>query len=304
MRASHFYPSIQLGPVPGETALLDAAPGEIGVLRNALRPRQVSLAPRLWAIVNSVKSDDPRLVTSASALALFDPENPRWIELGAKIRRGVCNDQPGVHRNVARRPSTCEGESRAPLAAIFRDKTRSETQHIIATSILRDYASDAPDLLADLLMDADPKAFESLFTVAERQSEQSCPFYEPNSIGARGRALRSTKLPGTGSPPGKHAGVAMVRLGSLRPPGPLEHSPDPRLRSFLINWLDPLGADPSAVIGEFDHLESLATRHARPGTRKMDAISVPPRNFDTPVAHSCTGQLTNPKTSPPAMPIG
>ena len=39
----------------------------------------------------------------------------------------------------------------------------------------------------------------------------------------------------------------------------LQHSADPRLRSFIINWLHPLGADARVVIAEFDRLESLAT---------------------------------------------
>jgi hypothetical protein len=57
------------------------------------------------------------------------------------------------------------------LAAIFRDRSRPETQHTIATNILVDYAQDDPALLADLLMDADPRAVLTLFPVAALQME-------------------------------------------------------------------------------------------------------------------------------------
>jgi len=48
------------------------------------------------------------------------------------------------------------------------------------------------------------------------------------------------------------AAVALVRLGKAEDVWPLlRHSADPRLRSFLINWLKPLGADAEAILAEF-----------------------------------------------------
>ena len=70
------------------------------------------------------------------------------------------------------------GKLTAPLATIFADKSRSETEHSLATNILADYASDDPDRLAELLMVADPKAYRSLFPVAEKQAEQVLPVFQ------------------------------------------------------------------------------------------------------------------------------
>ena len=43
------------------------------------------------------------------------------------------------------------------------------------------------------------------------------------------------------------AAVALVRMGKAEEVLPLlRHSADPRLRSFIVNWLNPLGADPEA----------------------------------------------------------
>ena len=43
------------------------------------------------------------------------------------------------------------------------------------------------------------------------------------------------------------AAVALLRMGKTDEVMPLlRHSADPRLRSFIVNWLNPLGADPKA----------------------------------------------------------
>jgi formylglycine-generating enzyme required for sulfatase activity len=53
------------------------------------------------------------------------------------------------------------------------------------------------------------------------------------------------------------AAVALVRLGQAEAVWPfLRHGPDPRLRSFIINWLNPLGADPKALTAELARLNS------------------------------------------------
>jgi formylglycine-generating enzyme required for sulfatase activity len=69
------------------------------------------------------------------------------------------------------------------------------------------------------------------------------------------------------------AAVALVRMGKAEEVWSLlRHSADPRLRSFLINWLNPLGADPRTVASELARLDSPAAHHPSPATQKMDAI--------------------------------
>src|SRR5262249_14764595 len=141
---------------------------------------------------------------------------------------------------------------RAPLAAIFRDRTRSDTVHTLATSALEDFASDDPDLLADLLMDADPKAYAVLFPVVERQSQRTLPILEAK--------LEQERAPSETNPSGleadkdrraergARAAIALIRMAKPERAWPLlRHSPDPRLRSFLVNWLKPLGAEAHTV---------------------------------------------------------
>jgi hypothetical protein len=52
----------------------------------------------------------------------------------------------------------------------------------------------------------------------------------------------------------------------------LQHSADPRLRSFIINWLNPLGADPCLVAAELEHIDpSVKPTPAEP-PKAMDAL--------------------------------
>jgi formylglycine-generating enzyme required for sulfatase activity len=61
------------------------------------------------------------------------------------------------------------------------------------------------------------------------------------------------------------AAIALVRLGKPDAVWPLlRHSADPRLRSFIVNWLNPLGADPQPLAAELARLES-NPRPAQPG---------------------------------------
>ena len=69
------------------------------------------------------------------------------------------------------------------------------------------------------------------------------------------------------------AAVALVRIGKAEEVWPLlRHSADPRLRSFIVNWLNPLGADPKLIAAELDRMDSPDTHHTPPATQKMDAI--------------------------------
>jgi formylglycine-generating enzyme required for sulfatase activity len=69
------------------------------------------------------------------------------------------------------------------------------------------------------------------------------------------------------------AAVALVRMGKAEDVWSLiRHSVDPRVRSFILNWLGPLGADPKLIAAEFDRLGSPIAHHAPPATQNMEAL--------------------------------
>jgi hypothetical protein len=163
-----------------------------------------------------------------------------------------------------------------PLATIFRDTGRSESERSFATTILADYASDDSNLLASLLMDADPKAYGTLFPVAERRSRETIPVFqaeiqrkatpevsEKDSEGIKDRlAERQAR-----------AAVTLVRMGRADQVWPLlKHSADPRLRSFVVNWLNPLGADPRLIVTGLERIDPRLRPTPADGQQAMDAV--------------------------------
>ncbi len=69
------------------------------------------------------------------------------------------------------------------------------------------------------------------------------------------------------------AAVALVRMGKMEKVWPLlRHSEDPRLRSFIINWLHPLGADPNPIVAELDRIDVSSKPTPASGQQLMDAI--------------------------------
>ena len=68
------------------------------------------------------------------------------------------------------------------------------------------------------------------------------------------------------------AAVALVRLGRANEVWTLlRHSADPRLRSFIVNWLNPLGADPKLIVDELARIDPNAKpKPARWANKFMD----------------------------------
>src|SRR5262249_37702174 len=132
---------------------------------------------RLWPLLRDPKSDPEKRFRAACALANTGANRvePSWDTVAPFITDRFLM---AVIRNPADYALLIETlrplreRLLAPLASIFRAAGRSESERNFATTILAAYAADHPDLLAELLMTADSKAFRSLFPVAEGQAEE------------------------------------------------------------------------------------------------------------------------------------
>ncbi len=65
----------------------------------------------------------------------------------------------------------------SPLAKIFRETRPSASAHSLAMDILTDYASDDPDVIANLIVHADPKAYATFFPIAQRHEARTLPLF-------------------------------------------------------------------------------------------------------------------------------
>jgi hypothetical protein len=154
--------------------LKSVAPAELRVLCAALAPHRSRLIPALWTELEQAGPADPSLLNSAAALALYDPDGPRWSDLGGKVAEALVKVNPIFlgHWLDALRP--VRAQLAGPLERIFV-KQGSETEHELATSVLADYVADEPDRVASLLMAAAAKSFLALFPIAERQPNRALP---------------------------------------------------------------------------------------------------------------------------------
>jgi serine/threonine protein kinase/formylglycine-generating enzyme required for sulfatase activity/tetratricopeptide (TPR) repeat protein len=179
----HLHASLAL--LPTDASLVDylfdrltkASPTELPVIRDALSPYRRTLTPKLWTVLDAAKSNGASLLPTAGALARYDPENTKWEAAGGKVAQALVTIN-SIHLGEwleALRPVS--RKLTIPLAAIFREK-RPDSEHTQATNILTDYAKDDPTVVADLLMDADHKAYRSLFPVAEKKAEQVLAIFQ------------------------------------------------------------------------------------------------------------------------------
>jgi serine/threonine protein kinase/formylglycine-generating enzyme required for sulfatase activity len=278
----HLHASLALLPVdPSQVddlfgRMLDADPIEVRVLRNALRPHRSRLNAQLWSVLEAAKPGDPRLLPAASALASYDPDGSRWESVGGKVAHALVTVNSVQLGEWLESLRPIRNKVITPLALIFRRETRPESERTQATNIIADYARDDLKFIADVLLDAHSTAYAILFPIVQVRAAEALPFFRAE-IARKARSgdherQSETALDGLAQRQAR-AAIALVRLGEIESVAPLlQHSADPRLRSFILNWAKPLGVDPAAIAAELDRLDRddrPAPHQARP---TMDSV--------------------------------
>jgi len=246
--------------------LLDAEPGEVPVIRDALAPHKDSLLDPLWAVMEAPeKGKEPQRLRAAAALAKYDPESERWDKAGALVVNDLVLENPVFLGQWSEAFRPVKDRLLPQLSEIFRDRQPERTaERSLATNILADYAADQPQVLADLLMDADEKQFAVMYPKFKEQGEQGLPVL----IGEIDQKLPSN-LPSSDVKREKlakrqaNAAVALLKMNQPAKVWPLlKHSPDPRARSYLIHRLSPMGADAKAIVKHLDEEPDVTIRRA------------------------------------------
>jgi hypothetical protein len=243
----HLHASLALLPVDASQAeylfdrMLKSTPTEFSVLRDALRPYQNQLTPQLRSIVSSAKSDDARLLPSAGALARYEPSSPRGAEVSDTVAHALVSVNSVYLGDWLEALRPLRDKLTPPLASILRDPRSPEVERMQATNVLADYAGDDPDLLADLLLDSDARPFSVLFDRLKGFRERALQLMErelSEKASPEAKDDEKDRLARRQS----RAAVALVRLGRTVGVWPLlRYSADPRVRSYIIDRLDPLG---------------------------------------------------------------
>jgi formylglycine-generating enzyme required for sulfatase activity len=273
-RRKQLYSSLALLPVDASQVvylkgrLLSAEPGEVAVISDALFPFKDQLIGELWPLVESpAKSKELQRLRAAAALAKYDSESEKWAKAAVRVVNDLVRENSVylLYWSEAFRP--VKGSFLGPLRDVFRDQRPEQSaESSLATDLLADYAADDPQLLAELVMDADEKQFAVIFppfkghgekglALLTEEIDKKLPADLPSASEKREKlAMRQA-----------NAAVVLLRMNQTEKVWPLlKRTPpdDPRVRSYLIHRLGPLGADGGAIIKHLNEEPDVTIRRA------------------------------------------
>jgi formylglycine-generating enzyme required for sulfatase activity len=246
--------------------LLDAQPHELQVVIDGLAPHERAFHERFWAVAESPAAGNERQrLRAAAALARYDAQSDRWPKVSGALVDDLVRENPVFLGQWSEAFRPVRQRLVEPLRAVFADRSPEHgAERMVATNLLADYASGDARVIAGLLMDADIRQFAIIY-----------PKFR--DLGARGSppltAVLDTSLPAAlpSADPERerlaqrqaNAAVALLRLDRPKHVWPLlRHGPDPRVRSYLIHRLAPLGGTAEAVAQRLNEESDLSARRA------------------------------------------
>jgi serine/threonine protein kinase/formylglycine-generating enzyme required for sulfatase activity len=143
--------------------LLQAAPDEWLVIRDALAAYQEQFRARLWSQLQDRQGKAEQTLRAAAALAAYDPADPRWEAVAGRVAAALVGENVLLVGKWAEALQPVRVALVPPLADILRESSRSEAQRAVAANLIADYARDRVNLLTELIKDADPQQYAILF---------------------------------------------------------------------------------------------------------------------------------------------
>ena len=252
--------------------LLSGPVQNVPVLCKALEPQSASMVPRLWEALHAAGPKSEAVLPAASALALYDPHGAGWRVSVAKVADALVAVNPADANAWVQAVRPVGNAMSTALGPIFRDPARPPLERELATNALLAYVGEQPTSLAALLMDAEPRAFLTLFPAAAKLGDTVSQLLR--------NKLRETPKPDSTenekdrlAEQQARTAVALVRMGQGDQVWPLlQHSNDPRLRTFIINWLKRLGADAQLIADQLGRVDTKARPVPSKGQQFMDAV--------------------------------
>jgi formylglycine-generating enzyme required for sulfatase activity/tetratricopeptide (TPR) repeat protein len=147
-------------------------PAEVLLVRDALKPHAAALTKRLWQKVEDEKTPSTERFRALVGLAAFDPNSPRWTKVAPGLLHELLTANQ-LHVGTWIKALAPVGRKLiGPLGEVFRGQRLAEHKQVAAI-VLADYAADQPDVLADLLLEADPKQYALLWPKLHKYQEQA-----------------------------------------------------------------------------------------------------------------------------------
>jgi len=215
--------------------LLGGEPQEVVVIRQELLDHKADLTERLWTLLENPKKDQAERFRAACALATFAPDDPRWENVSKDVAGTLVIQEPFVIDQWTDALKDVKRWLIPPLADFLMDEKRSITERRLIVRAYGSYAADTPDAYARLEKQLDEKiasdaSVEAKIALAKKQA---------------------------------NIGTALLVMDKGEKVWPLlKHSPDPTLRSYLIEQLGPGGVDAKLLTTRLDNEKEVSARRA------------------------------------------
>jgi formylglycine-generating enzyme required for sulfatase activity/tRNA A-37 threonylcarbamoyl transferase component Bud32 len=233
-------------------------PAELLVIRDALQLHAAQLRGKLWRRLEQKGTPRQRLHILA-ALAGFDPAGTPWKKAaGLVLEPWLSADHLDLDAwTEALRPA--RASLLGPLTEVFTGKRLREFRHA-AAGILTDYARDRPEILAQLIVEADDHQFATLLPVLQPHRNRIIPLLtreveRPAQEQEAPREAQARRQAG--------AALALLKLGEAKRVWPLlRHSHDPEARSRLIHRLGKGGVPAETLAAQLELEADVSIRRA------------------------------------------
>jgi formylglycine-generating enzyme required for sulfatase activity len=223
--------------------LLKARADDVPVIVKFLTPHRDQLAKQLWDYIATGSSSER--IRAAAALAEYDSANKKWKQVAEDIVTALVVI-PASEEDEWIEMLRPVGEVLAkPLEQRFRDNSSDrDAERPLAAAALADYLRDDPQTLTELILLADnDREFQPLLEAIRKHTE---------SVASELLVLLSQSRPSGAEPDERdalwkrqaNAAICLLELGHADSVWPLfKQTPDPSLRSFIIDRIARLGAN-------------------------------------------------------------
>ncbi len=232
--------------------VLTASPTELPVIWRIVTEHHPAPVERFWSVLDDPQADPDQGFRAACALANSEAARAetRWDAVAPFVTDHLLASvvkNPSHYTPMVEMLRPVRDRLLVPLSTTFRDKDRADSERSLATSILADYAGDHPDVLADSLMDSEEKSFAVFFDKLKAHREPAVVLLEAE-LAKKPATEETADAKDKRDRRQGRAAVALLRLGQPEKVWTLlGHSPDPGVRSEIVNGLQPFGAEPQAI---------------------------------------------------------
>ncbi|MEI8375109.1 MAG: SUMF1/EgtB/PvdO family nonheme iron enzyme [Planctomycetota bacterium] len=256
--------------------LLEAEPAELPVICTTLLPYSKNLTTEMWSVMDDPQAAKGKRFRAACALAAFDPEGTGWVQAAQPTADVLVTENPLYVSTWMEALRPVSKRLLPRLQDVFHDAKRTDSERTVATGILADYAAGEPRVLAELICMADARQFAILLPKLQSHGTQAVATLEFELTKKIAQALPDDEKEKLAKRKA-NAVVALLRMNQSEKVWPLlRHSPDPRVRSYLIHCLMPLSVDPKVVIRRMNEENEVSIRRALLlALGEFDKIAIP-----------------------------